>query len=192
MKDEHPIGEENVVYSSRIFEVTTQLYQVEGKEILFEFAKRAPGVRLLITDGERILLTKEYRSEIEDTDYRLPGGKMFKSFADYKLLKDDQERLMEAARAAVKEECEEETGLTPLSIERIHVTDPGATVTWDLHYFLIETFESHPDGQQLKEAEVIEPEWKTCVEVKEMCLDGSIREDRTVAVLLRYLLSKGL
>lgn len=192
MKDERPIGEEVVVHSSRVFEVTNQLYQVGDKEVLFEFAKRAPGVRLLIIDEQKILLSREFRPELGGFDYRLPGGKMFSKYSEYKNARDDEEVLMEAAERAVREECEEEAGLIPQKIEHLYTTSPGATVVWDLFYFLVTEFDKHPDGQHLKEAEVIETEWKTFEEVKNMCLDGSIQEDRTVAVLLRFLIGRGV
>ena len=45
---------------------------------LFELAKRSPGVRVLITDGDKILLNKERRHELDGGfDLRLPGGKVY-------------------------------------------------------------------------------------------------------------------
>jgi hypothetical protein len=44
-------------------EVVHQLVKIDGQELIFEIAKRSPGVRLIICDKNKILLTKEYRTE---------------------------------------------------------------------------------------------------------------------------------
>jgi hypothetical protein len=38
---------------------------------------------MIITDGSRILITKEWRNEQNGFDYRLPGGKVFDSLREY-------------------------------------------------------------------------------------------------------------
>ena len=53
------------------------------KKMTFEKARRAPGVRLLIIKKNKILITKEYRDEIGEFDYRLPGGKVFDKLEEY-------------------------------------------------------------------------------------------------------------
>jgi len=63
-------------------------------------------VRLIICDGDKILLTKEYRSEVDTVDYRLPGGKVFDTLIEYNKHKSDIEN---HALIAVQRECEEET-----------------------------------------------------------------------------------
>src|SRR5262245_50284096 len=68
----------------RIFRLITQRMRLsDGSELDFEFAERAPGVRVLLTDGKNILLTKEWRVEIHAWDYRLPGGKVVDSLKEY-------------------------------------------------------------------------------------------------------------
>ena len=49
-------------------------------------------------------------------------------------------------------------------------------------------FEKNQQGQELEEGEDITVERKTREEVKELCLQGEIREERTVGVLFRFLL----
>ncbi len=44
---------------------------------MFETAVRSPGVRLIIVKDNQMLITKEFRGELDDYDYRLPGGKVF-------------------------------------------------------------------------------------------------------------------
>ena len=59
-----------------------------------------------------------------------------------------------------------------------------------MFYFDIEDFEEHPEGQQLDHGEIIEPVWKTFEEVKQLCLEGEIKEDRTLGILLKFLLKR--
>jgi 8-oxo-dGTP pyrophosphatase MutT (NUDIX family) len=82
-------------------------------ERIWEIARRSPGVRLILRDGDKILLTKEYRKELDAVDYRLPGGKVFDTLEEYNAYKQDIEKY--ALRAA-RRECEEETGLIPQDI----------------------------------------------------------------------------
>ena len=72
-----PSGPEKVAYQGRIIEVVEQTMEVGAKTLTLEFARRAPGTRLIIpTSDGKISLTKEYRPEIQDYDYRLPGGNL--------------------------------------------------------------------------------------------------------------------
>jgi DNA-binding NarL/FixJ family response regulator len=68
-----------------LLELVSQEVTVEGVTKMFEFARRAPGVRMIISaqDGSgKILLTREYRPSLERYDYRLPGGKVFDSLQE--------------------------------------------------------------------------------------------------------------
>ncbi len=48
--------------------------------------RRPPGIRALIVNNDnQILLSKEFRYELNDWDYRLSGGKVFESLNDYKV-----------------------------------------------------------------------------------------------------------
>ncbi len=57
-----------------------------------------------------------------------------------------------------------------------------------MYYFLVDDFDERDGGQNLEDGEVIYPEWKTFDETVDMCMNGEIKEDRTVGVLLRFLL----
>ena len=58
---------------------------------------------------------------------------------------------------------------------------------WDLYYFLVTQYEQLTEGQSLEAGEQITTVEVTLKEAARMCMDGSIQEDRSVAVLLRYL-----
>lgn len=180
-----PSGKEKIIYQSRLLEIVRQPMRIGRKKAEFEVARRSPGVRLLIVRGHNILLTKEFRSELGKYDYRLPGGKVFDSISEYhSALKRNKNILVHAINAA-KKECVEETGIRPLKIKHVYTSKAGATIVWDLFYFLIPSFKA--GKQKPGVGEVIHPEWYSFRAAEKMCLDGSVREDRTVAVLLRFL-----
>lgn len=56
---------EKIVFQGKIVEVVHQLVKIDGHELVFEIAKRSPGVRLIICNKDKILLTKEYRKELK-------------------------------------------------------------------------------------------------------------------------------
>lgn len=185
-------------HRGKLIRVATQKVRFSnGIEKTFEFAERSPGVRTLVTDGDKILLTKEWRSETSSWDYRLPGGKMFDSLDEYLAVKDqpDFDVQAKAAEAARKELGEEALlHLSPEAFSPLHLSVCGATVVWDLHYYLAHVTQADIDAQpasvETEEGEHTRPEWFTNEQVKELCLKGAIQEDRTTAVLLRYILSK--
>ncbi len=180
-------GPEEVTYSGKIFEVVKQPMKVGEKKVEFEIARRSPGTRLIIVQGNQMLITKEFRPEINGFDYRLPGGKVFDTLAEYKqnLSADIVSKAMEAA----KKECREETGLITKSIKHFTTSHCGATIVWDLIYFIIDEFEESEKGQELETGETIEVNWMSFDEVKELCMAGKMSEDRSVGVLWRYFMN---
>lgn len=154
--------------------------------------RRPPGIRALIIDEkeEKNLLSHEFRYELNGWDYRLPGGKVFETLDDYKeaILKDEVAVHVEKT---VPKEVLEEVGIIAKNPLFLKKSEAGSGVTWDLYYFEIKNFEISQEGPQLEEDEVIDGfVWKTFAEVVELCLTEKIHEDRTVAVLLSYILQK--
>ena len=86
-------------------------------------------------------------------------------------------------------EAKEEVAILVKEKSFLHKSIAGASIVWDLFYYLVTSFEEIADGQQTESGEIIYPEWKSFDEVLSMCLNGSIQEDRSVAVILKYLLS---
>jgi len=186
--DEVNYGEPAIVYQGQIFEVEQRRVKFGEKENLFELARRAPGTRNIIIKDNKILLSKEYRHESKDIDWRLPGGKVFDMLDQYKKALKYHSNILEYATRAAEKECREETGLIPKNIKHFYTTSPTATIKWDLYYFVVNEFEEVV--QDLGDGESIETEWKNKDEVFQMCLDGSISEERTALVLIRYLEGK--
>lgn len=152
----------------------------------FEMVHRAPGVRLLVPDRKgNIILNKEFRKELNDWDYRLPGGKVYDSLDEY--LSVEKENLRDAAKNAGIKEALEELGIEVENLEFFDVLHCGATVEWDLYYFVINKFTKLPHGQSLEQDEQIEICYFSFNETLKLCLDGKVREGRSASVLMRYL-----
>ncbi len=155
-----------------------------------EIARRPPGVRLIIVKDNQILLTKEYRSELEDWDYRLPGGKVFDSLDEYLRHGEDENVLLKKSIAAVLEEGREEAGIHIRNPQLYHIAKAGGTIEWDLHYYLVDDFDILSEGAATETTEIIHPKWFSLDQAKAMCLNGDIKEDRSLGVLLKYILNK--
>jgi len=156
----------------------------------WERAVRPPGVRLMLhNESDEILLTEEFRSELNKKDFRLPGGKVFDDLDSYLAVRGDDAALAEAVLRAAKLEAKQETGVD--EIENLSVFAKalaGGSVEWDL-YYLSGTILARSD-QQLEEDEKergITVHFFTPAEIRVMLTDGSIAEERSQAVLARYL-----
>lgn len=178
---------EKVVARGKIFELV-QTQQSDGR--IFETARRAPGVRLIIADKDRrqLLLTKEFRHELNDWDYRLPGGKVFDSLDEYETFRQTDQDILSAALQKAVGEGREEAGVDIRSAELIKKSTLGATVEWDLFVFECAEWSALPEGQQLETGEQIEAdEWFSYDEAEDMILSGKMQEERVALILLQWL-----
>lgn len=186
-----PSGPEEIVYQGKIIEIVHQQMKIGDKEKVFEFARRSPGTRLIIiSPDDKILLTREYRTELEDWDYRLPGGKVFDSLKEYNQFLKTSENILSEAIKGAKREANQEVGINPKDLKHFATSVCGATVVWDLYYFVVTEYDEL-NKQELEVGENIETNWFTFKEAKEVCLSGKMSEDRSAIVLLRYLHSQG-
>jgi 8-oxo-dGTP pyrophosphatase MutT (NUDIX family) len=184
-QDDQP---ETTVFSGKIGEVI-HTKQKDGR--VFERYRRPPGTRLIIVSPDKkILITKEHRSEAKGIDLRLPGGKVCDSLDDYRALLSSGGDIAEAAKKAAAKEALEETGLIIENPQLITQATAGATVEWDLYYFLVDTYTKNPGGQELEDGEDIEVTWMTADELRQAIEDGQMQEWRSVGVLLAKVLPK--
>jgi len=179
---------EKITFKGKIIEVVQKEVTQNGKIQNFELARRSPGVRLIISHDNKILLTKEFRHETNNYDYRLPGGKVYDSLDVYNKAIESNIDITEAAKKAAVKEAREEAGVEVKDISFAYRSICGATIIWDLFYFVVTDFVQKE--QQLEEGEDIQIELVDKEKAKEMCLNGMIREDRSALVLLRYLNNK--
>ena len=155
------------------------------KTFTLEFARRSPGVRLIVpTSDGNILLTKEYRPELKAYDFRLPGGKVIDTLGEYNTFLKTGAHIKEKAREAAKQEAQEEIGIIVTDLDLFAVSRCGLTVEWDLYYFVVRAFEQ--SSQSLHEGEDITVVPTPIAEAKDMCLDGRISEERSALILLRH------
>lgn len=185
--------DEKVVYNGKIVELVEYPVEHNGKVVMFEKARRSPGVRIIIetSDGE-FILNREKRHELGlAEDLRLPGGKVFDSLVEYNdfLLNQKEEiEIIEKAKESAIKEAIEEVGIQPTEIEFLTVSKCGATIEWDLYYFVIKKYKQVGiDLKDTESMEIIGTVKLSNQELKEKALSGSISEDRSVAVLLKYL-----
>lgn len=191
------LNDYKIEYTTRLFDVVNHTVKFsDGTKKSFQFVRRSPGVRSLIIKDDKILITKEWRTELNDWDYRLPGGKVFENAEDYKKYiskkNNDSFLLQEATHAAVKE-LEEEANMTimPSNLKHAYISKCGATVEWDLHYFVAVNpkVEILPKSLvETQEGERTIVQWLPVKQVLDLCLQGKVREDRTAAFLMRYIL----
>lgn len=187
---------EKSIFNNGFFEFleTEEEFLVNGekKTIKRKMVRRPPGIRALIVNKEKsqILLSKEFRYELNGWDYRLPGGKVFDNLEEYKdsLNRND---VLENVEKTVPKEVLEEVGLNVKSQKLLKISKDGAGVIWDLYYYEITDYEINPDGPQLEENEFVDGfVWKSYDEVINLCINHEINEDRTIAVLLSYILAQ--
>jgi ADP-ribose pyrophosphatase len=186
MKEQLAPGQE-VPYRGKIFEIV-QTTQPDGR--VFEKAVRAPGVRLIIANkpSRKLLLTREFRSELNDWDYRLPGGKVFDTLDEYGAFRESGADIAEAVHRKSVGEGSEEAGVTIKSTQHFKTSTLGATVEWDLWVEEATDWETSEAGQKLEVGEQIEADnWFNYDEVKQMILGGHMQEERVALILLQWL-----
>lgn len=187
-----PKSNEIIVAAGQIFELV-QIPKSDGR--VFEVARRAPGVRLIIADKARkqVLLTREHRWELDSWDYRLPGGKVFDTLKELEAYRQSGEDILKAATNKAKEEAAEEAGMQVNGVVLYKKSMLGATVEWDLYIFEATDWRAHKDGQNLKEDEQkgIDVQFYDYTEVERMILEGHMQEERVGLVLLQWIKSEG-
>jgi len=179
---------QSIVHEGKIIRVINKLSPT-GQHL--EIAMRPPGTRIILHDTlqNKILLNCEIRLDIGE-DYRLPGGKVRDTNLEWDSIKDspDLDKLIiEAGAKETREEC----GYNPSDLKLFCVsTSGGPTVKWDLYYLVTTNF-TDLGHQELESDEKITTSWYPIKDVIESCLNGKIREGRSVAVILQYLHSIG-
>jgi len=177
---------ETIVWSGKIFDLIQQKVEVAPWKIkLFERARRAPWVRMIIEQEWKILLTKEFRHELGRTDMRLPWGKVFDKRENYVSFLAWWENIETEVKRAVVSEAKEEVWIKIKDMKILWKRVCWATVEWDLWYVIVSDFSVC--GEWLEDEEIESFSWYSREEVRAMLEDGSIGEWRSVSVLLQYI-----
>jgi len=101
-----------IVYSTRVFAVDVETVPLpDGRSHDVATIRHAPCVVLIpVLDDGRIVLIRQYRHSVKRVLWELPAGSIDPG---------------EAADAAARRECEEETGLAPGRVERLATMFPA-------------------------------------------------------------------
>jgi 8-oxo-dGTP pyrophosphatase MutT (NUDIX family) len=143
-----------------------------GTRRTFEYVWRIDGTRSIVVNASNeILLTQEYRHELSDFDWRLPGGK----------LDDVDEPVVQAAARELKEE----TGITASDWHYLWATSPDATVRFRRHFLVARNLSI--GSPNLDEGEKISLSWFSSTAIKDMALTGQIREEISALSILRFI-----
>lgn len=180
-------NQEEIFAAGKLFELV-HLLQPDGR--VFEVARRAPGVRLIIPNiqEQTVLLTREFRKELNGWDYRLPGGKVFDSLSEFEEFRKSKQDISVPATKKAKEEAREEAGIEVGELELFKKSVLGATVEWDLYVFEAKSWKASVDGQQLESGEEIEADtWMTFDDVERAVLNGKMLEERIALILLQWI-----
>lgn len=79
----------SVAYNGKIIQIIEEKKDINWKKKIFERARRSPWVRVMIkNDKNQILLTREFRYELNDFDRRLPWWKVFDTLDEYASILD--------------------------------------------------------------------------------------------------------
>ena len=186
----NPISNEHIFAKGKLFELV-HTEQDDGR--VFEKARRAPGVRLIIHDeaAGKVLLTKEYRHELGEWDYRLPGGKVFDSLDEYEAFRASGEDMLEAVKRQGINEAQQEAGIDIATMNEYSKSVLGATVEWDLWIMETTDWQLSVTGQELEVGEKIDADtWVTYEEARKMVLGGSMQEERVALKFLQWLAEK--
>ena len=184
----HKVGDEETVFEGRLIEVVHQAFRQPSGIKQFEYARRAPGTRIFLLDKDgQVLLAREYRRELGRDDIRVPGGKVFDTLREFRAARATGRAIAFFAEEAAARELLEETGYRAHALEPLGVSPCGATVEWDLHYFLCRDWSAPGEDFAPSADENVRSFWSPPSQVRAMCLDGHISEERTALRLLRLL-----
>ena len=133
-----------------------------------------PGACVMIVEtSEGILLEKQYRYAIQDFVYELPAGKL-----------NPNETMEDGARRELEEEC----GLYAKDLQYLGSFYPCFGYSDEIHYAFytnqVEKTKTHFDDD-----ESIEIQFFSINEIKRMIQNGIIKDEKTISILFKYLLS---
>ena len=185
-----------IVYNGKLFQVLNRTKEATltvagntiSKRVQYELVRRPPGVRAIVVKKDKLLLTYEYRYELNEWDYRLPGGKVCDTTDEY-VWSLTQGTIDEDVTKKLKQELLEEAGVNVLQYRPLNILHCGMTVEWDLYYFLVDDFTILPHTSvQKSEYEFIENRWVDFSEALTLCLEGKVSEARSAFEIIRFIL----
>lgn len=192
---------DEIVYTGKLFQVVRRkekhmvLFDGDRQEINLEYelVRRPPGVRAIVIRDGQLLLNREFRYELNGWDYRLPGGKVFDSQEQVDEAGESGE-IMHYVEEALRKELLEEADLQVRGFSMYDCSHNGFTVEWDLYYYIVDDFVILRDSddclEKKNEFEYVQSCWVDYQTALKYCIEKKISEERSVGMLLRFLLSQ--
>lgn len=158
------------VFRGRNFAVRQEDVELPGGEVeVHEHVWRTDGTRIIALDQDRrVLLTREYRHEQGEWDWRVPGGKIDSG---------------ETPEQAATREFREEAGFEAKTMRFLWATTPDSTVRYQRFFFLATNLTEVEAEREVGEQMTVH--WVGLDEACEKALSGEIREEIAALALLR-------
>jgi ADP-ribose pyrophosphatase len=163
----------DVVYKGRVFSVEVGRKPFpNGREHEVAIVRHPPSVVLIpVQDDGRVILIRQYRVSVDRELWEVPAGSLNPG---------------ESAEAAAARECEEETGLAPGKVEKLHTlfATPGFCDE-ELIFFRASGLRppAHRSPLRPDEDEDIDPRPFTVAEARSMVARGDIVDLKTAYAL---------
>jgi len=152
----------------RIFRVTADLGQVTKEYVVRDTGRRAGLVA--VRDGA-VLLVNQYRLQIDDLSWEIPGGKV-----------DDGETPPQAAAR----ECLEETGFSPVNLQPLLNYHPGLDTLSNPTFLFYSEEGTQESGWDSDPSEVVQQKWIPLDQCIDMVFQQQILDSFTMVALLAY------
>ena len=164
------------VFDGKVIRVYYDTVELENGDTSFrEVVRHHGGACILpLTSEDEIYLVKQYRYALDEEIYELPAGK----------LEEGEDPLMAAQR-----ELEEECGLTADRYLDLHPIYPTVGYDDEVIYCYLATW-LHPAQMHLDPDEFLTPQKVPFAKAYEMVVDGTIRDAKTVAGILKLYAMK--
>jgi 8-oxo-dGTP pyrophosphatase MutT (NUDIX family) len=158
------------VFKGRNFSVRQEKVELSGGRVeTHEHVWRTDGTRIIaIDDQAQVLLTHEYRHELRERDWRVPGGKI-----------DSGERPENAARREFREEAGHEAD----TLRFLWATTPDSTVRYRRYFFLATGLREVEAARE--PGEDLTVHWIPLDDACDKALKGEVREEISALALLR-------
>ena len=166
-----------MIFDGKVIRVTLDRVELEnGETSMREVVHHHGGACIMpVTDQGEVYLVRQFRYALGEEMWELPAGKL-----------EAGEDPFEAAKRELEEEC----GVT--ADEYIPLGCIYPTVGYDsekIHIWIARGL--HATRQHLDEDEFLDVHKLPFDQVLQMVLDNTIRDSKTVAVVLRYALMRG-
>lgn len=165
---------ENYIFKGKILKLRCDDAELpDGKPCTREFIEHGGGACVLYVNDGKVLLVRQYRYPYAESIYEIPAGKL-----------DNGE---EPIKTAIRE-LEEEGGLVAEELKLLYVMYPSPGYTNEKIY-IYQALSAYETQARLDDGEFLDVEYIPLEQVKEMLVNGEIRDAKTIIALQAYFLS---